>query len=101
MLDLSVIIVSWNAKSFLLRCLQSVTQETAQYDTEIIVVDNASTDGSAELVKEQFPYVKLVSNDTNLGFAKANNIGIKQSSGKHVCLINSDVEVLKGCFGTM
>ena len=96
-MDLSVIIVSWNAKAFLLECLLSVIQETAQYDTEIIVVDNASTDGSAELVKEQFPSVILVSNETNLGFAKANNIGIRQCTGKYMCLINSDVFVKKEC----
>ena len=96
-MDLSVIIVSWNAKAFLLECLQSVILETAQYDTEIVVVDNASTDGSAELVREQFPSVKLVSNETNLGFAKANNIGIRQCTGTYICLINSDVIVKKDC----
>lgn len=101
MMDLSVIIVSWNAKAFLIKCLQSVMQETAQYETEIIVVDNASTDGSVELVQERFPTVKLIRNDANLGFAKANNIGIKQSSGKYICLINSDIEVLEDCFSKM
>ena len=71
MVKLSVVIVSWNAKSFLLKCLQSVMQETSKYKTEIIVIDNASTDRSAELVEEQFPSIILVRNKTNLGFAKA------------------------------
>jgi hypothetical protein len=94
---LSLIIVSWNAKAFLLKCLQSVSQEATQCDSEIIVVDNASTDGSAALVKKQFPQMKLITNDTNLGFAKGTNIGIRQSKGKYICLINSDVVVKKDC----
>ena len=79
-MDLSIIIVSWNAREYLLKCLESVILETADHLTEIIVVDNASTDGSPEMVKEYFPDVKLICNDANYGFAKANNIGIKQSS---------------------
>jgi hypothetical protein len=64
---------------------------------EVIVVDNASTDGSPELVESSFPHVRLVRNASNLGFAKANNIGIRQSLGKYICLINSDVTVLEDC----
>lgn len=100
-MDLSIIIVSWNAKRLLLECLQSLTYEHSAYSTEIIVVDNASTDGSPEAVQEQFPHVKLVRNDANLGFAKGNNIGIKQSIGEYICLVNSDVKVLKGCLDRM
>ena len=98
MLDISIIIVSWNAKKYLEQCIASIIGETIKYQTEIIVVDNASTDGSVELVKGKFPKVKVICNDTNLGFAKANNIGIKQGTGKYICLINSDVEILQGCF---
>jgi len=101
MMDLSVIIVSWNAKEYLQKCLESLIPETMTHVTEIIVVDNASTDGSPEMVKERFPHVKLICNDANLGFAKANNIGIKQSKGKYICLINSDVVVLRGCIDRM
>lgn len=100
-MKLSVIIVSWNAKSFLLECLKSVIEQTAQFDTEIIVVDNASIDGSVDAVRAGFPQVKLIKNTANLGFAKANNIGIAQSSGEYVCLINSDVTVLEGCIRNM
>jgi GT2 family glycosyltransferase len=64
---------------------------------EIIVVDNASTDGSPESVKSRFPHVRLFCNDSNLGFAKANNLGISASTGRYACLVNSDVKVLKDC----
>jgi hypothetical protein len=64
---------------------------------ETIVVDNASSDGSAEMVRERFPDVRLICNEDNFGFAKANNIGIRQASGRYLALINSDVKVLDGC----
>lgn len=101
MVRVSIIIVSWNAKDFLLGCLQSLITEMSNYQTEIIVVDNASTDGSKKAVRQQFPFVKLICNETNIGFAKANNIGIMLSSGKYVCLINSDVTVKSGCIDLM
>ena len=93
----SVIIVSWNAKSYLEQCLASLTDRVCRYPMEIIVVDNASTDGSPECVRDCFPYVRLIRNNSNLGFARANNIGIAASTGKYVCLINSDVKVLDDC----
>lgn len=101
MLDLSIIIVSWNAKAYLQKCIESIIRETSNYKKEIIVVDNASTDGSGELIKEKFQQVVLICNDVNLGFAKANNIGIRKSTGKYILLINSDVEVSKGCIDQM
>lgn len=101
MIDLSIIIVSWNAKEFLSNCLQSLTHKISHHHSEIIVVDNASIDGSYELVQGQFPHVKLIRNNTNLGFAKANNIGIRESKGKYICLINSDVIVKENCIDNM
>lgn len=97
MKKLSVIIVSWNAKDYLVTCLHSLIQELIGVDAEIIVVDNYSSDGSSDIVEKIFPAVKLIRNDQNLGFAKANNIGIKASSGDYVCLINSDIVVNKNC----
>ena len=97
MLDLSIIIVNWNAKGFLLECLESVIEETSRYQTEIIVVDNASSDGSPQAVIEKFPNVILIRENRNLGFARGNNIGIRQSKGRYVALINPDVRLLKGC----
>ncbi len=61
------------------------------------MVDNNSTDGSPEVVETKFPQVRLIKNNENLGFARANNIGIRVSSGRYICLINSDVIVLDGC----
>jgi GT2 family glycosyltransferase len=93
----SIVIVSWNARHYLAQCLTTITQTVSKCTIETIVVDNASSDGSPELVSKEFPNVRLIRNEANLGFSKANNIGIRQSAGKYVCLMNSDVEVLDGC----
>ena len=97
MADVSIIIVSWNARELLLKCLESIPEGLGELEAEVIVVDNASTDGSAEGVRDLHPGVKLLVQSQNLGFAKANNIGIKESAAKYVCLINSDVVVLSKC----
>lgn len=97
----SIVIVSWNAKTYLTECLESLKGDAYAGPTEIIVVDNASTDGSAEMVRENFPDVTLVRNAENLGFAKANNIGIQQCVGEFVALVNSDVHVLPDCIATL
>ena len=93
----SVIIVSWNACDYLVQCLKSLTPDVCVYPMEIIVVDNASSDGSAEAVASRFPNVRLIRNSANLGFAKANNIGIAHSRGRYLALINSDVKLLPHC----
>ncbi len=98
---LSIIIVSWNAKDYLINCLESVFQGLEGVQAEVIVVDNYSSDGSADAVERLFPKVKLIRNDQNDGFAKANNIGIKLSNGEYVCLLNSDVIVRKNCFSQL
>jgi len=91
----SVIIVSWNGVKYLKNCLKSLLNE--QYpDLEIIVVDNASTDGSPEYVAKHFPDVKIIRNNRNLGFSKGINIGLKSATGKIVILLNQDTEVLPG-----
>jgi GT2 family glycosyltransferase len=97
MIDVSIIIVSWNAKQYLLDCLNSIVDTADECSQEIIVVDNASSDGSPDAVASLFPEVTLIRNKENLGFARANNIAIRTSSGRYVCLINSDVVVLDGC----
>lgn len=100
-MDLSFIIASWNARDHLSACLDTLTAELSDRRAEIIVVDNNSTDGSPEMVGERFPHVRLIRNDENLGFAKANNIGIRQSTGKYIVLVNSDVKVLEDCIDRM
>ncbi len=101
MIDLSIIIVNWNAKIYLAKCLESVISESKEYKIELIVVDNYSTDKSVEYLKENFPEVIVIQNNRNLGFSKANNIGISRSKGKFLCLINPDVILHKNCIGNM
>jgi GT2 family glycosyltransferase len=93
----SVIIVSWNAQDYLMQCLSSLTSEVCRYPMEIIVVDNASSDGSPDCVASKYPDVRLIRNTENFGFAKANNIGVSVSTGKYLCFVNSDVKVLPDC----
>jgi O-antigen biosynthesis protein len=92
-LEVSVIIVNYNVRDFLHQALVSIQKALKGIRSEIIVVDNASDDGSIEMVHRQFPSVKLISNQVNFGFAKANNIAIKQSRGKYLLLINPDTIV--------
>src|SRR5687768_14170401 len=87
---LSVIIVNYNVKYFLAQCLRSVEKAIKQIDAEIIVIDNASSDGSITYLQRQFPHVRFFSNKTNTGFGKANNQGLAQSSGDLVLFLNPD-----------
>ena len=95
-MTLSVIILSYNTKALLRQCLRSVfnlSSRLSDDSLEIIVVDNASTDGSPEMVKAEFPQVKLIKSPQNLGFAAGNNLGLKQAQGKYLMLLNSDTEI--------
>ena len=94
MINVSIIIVSWNTKEILRDCLNSIKQNAGDVIYEIIVVDNASKDSSTEMVKKNFPQVKLIESKVNLGFAAANNVGIKAASGDFLLLLNSDTVVL-------
>jgi GT2 family glycosyltransferase len=99
--DLSIIIVNYNVKEFLQNCINSIQKATKNITSEIIVVDNASDDGSVELLQAQFPEVKLFINEKNLGFSAANNIGLKYSSGKYLLLLNPDTIVEENTFDTL
>jgi len=92
--DVSVIIVNWNTKGLLRDCLSSVYEHAGEVDYEIIVIDNASTDGSASMVKNDFRQVILIENSKNRGFAAANNQGMAVAKGRYVLLLNSDTVVL-------
>jgi GT2 family glycosyltransferase len=94
---ISIVIVTWNGKRYALECLESLRAYPAQVPMEIIVVDNASTDGTPDAIRAEFPEVKVVETGANLGFAKGNNIGVALSRGKYVCLVNSDVVLHPGC----
>lgn len=101
MIDISIVIVTWNTKKIACECLDSLRQCQRDTAMEVIVVDNASSDGTPEAIAEQYPEVKLIRNESNMGFARANNVGIRASSGRYVCLINSDVIVSDGCLQAM
>jgi GT2 family glycosyltransferase len=101
MMDISVVIVGWNAKHYLELCLDSLVTAPPSRSTEIIVVDNASSDGSVEMIETRFPHVKLIRSDQNLGFAKGNNVAIRQCQGRYISLVNPDVKVLPGCLDAL
>ncbi len=93
-MDVSIIIVNWNTQKLLQNCLESVYAHAGNVDFEIIVIDNASTDGSADMVRDNFKNVVLIENRENRGFAGANNQGIAVAKGRYVLLLNSDTVVL-------
>jgi hypothetical protein len=93
MVDLSIIIVNWNTKEYLLQCVDSILQNKGSIPMEIIVIDNGSRDRSGEEVKRQFPGLHLIENGRNLGFAKAVNQGLRVSSGKYSLLLNPDTQL--------
>ncbi len=95
-MKLSIIIVNFNTKELLSRCLNSIFSHPCSEPFEVLVVDNASSDGSSEMIKQTYPQVKLISNQENVGFARANNRGIREAKGIYILLLNSDTEVQKG-----
>ena len=95
-MDLSILIVNWNTKDLLIQCLKSLEQTLKRLKMEVFVVDNGSVDGSVEPVREKFPEVIIIQNPMNLGFAKANNQGIKRSKGKYILLLNPDTQMKEG-----
>lgn len=100
-MDLSIIIVNYNVKEFLQNLIHSIEKASLNLAKEIIIVDNASDDGSVEFIKEKFPQIKLIANQKNLGFGKANNIGLMQATGKYILLINPDTLVAEDTFEQM
>ncbi len=92
-MDLSVVIVSWKVKDKLKANLSALFESQGDFKIEVFVVDNNSQDGSAEMIKEEFPQVKLIVNSENLGFASANNEAMKVSAGKYILLLNPDMQV--------
>ncbi|MEK7470564.1 MAG: glycosyltransferase, partial [Patescibacteria group bacterium] len=98
-MDLSIIITSFNTKSLLTSCIKSIKKNTSGIDYEIIVIDNASADGSAQAAKGLG--ANIIVNNDNLGFAIANNQGTKVSKGEYVLFLNSDTEVKNNVLGEM
>ena len=97
-MKLSVVIVSYNARSYLEQCLQSVQRALEGTEGEVFVVDNHSDDDSVETVRQHYPWVRLIENQENLGFAKANNQAIRQAQGDYILLLNPDTVVAEDTF---
>ncbi len=97
-MDISVIIVNYNVREFLNNALISLFKSLEGYSSEVFVVDNASDDGSVELVQKNFPQVKLIANATNVGFAKANNQALALSTGRYLLLLNPDTLIQEDTF---
>jgi GT2 family glycosyltransferase len=95
-IDLSVVIANWNTAALLKECLASLTSSSFDGLLEIIIVDNASSDGSVAMVRQEFPSVRLIENNCNPGFARANNQGITESGGRYILLLNSDTVMPSG-----
>jgi GT2 family glycosyltransferase len=96
MCRLTIIIVNTNTRELVCQCLESVYANSPECEFEIIVVDNASTDGSCEAIKARYPQVRLIRNERNFGFCSANNKAFEIARGKHMLLLNSDTIVLPG-----
>lgn len=97
-MQLSVIILNYNVRYFLEQCVYSVQKALAHINGEIIVVDNASSDDSCQMMRTKFPDVTLIVNQDNLGFPKGNNIGVAQAKGEYICILNPDTVVAEDTF---
>jgi GT2 family glycosyltransferase len=101
MMDISIIIIVWNAKDILKKCLESIKHYQTNLSIETIVVDNASTDGAREMVENEYRFTRLIKNPKNYGYAKACNIGIEVAGGNYICILNSDIILLPGCLDSL
>lgn len=97
-MKISVIILNYNVRYFLEQCIRSVEKALIGLESEIIVVDNASFDGSVEMVRANFPQVKLIANEENTGFSKGNNLGVEQATGEFISLLNPDTVIPQELF---
>lgn len=97
-MKLSVIIVNYNVKYFLEQCLHSVLRAVEDLHAEILVIDNASSDGSVDYLKPLFPSVDFIAGSTNLGFGKANNLALQQAKGEYILFLNPDTIIPEDCF---
>ena len=100
-MDLSIIIVNWNSVEYLKKCLESIYKETRSMQYEIVVVDNASYDGSDIVLENDFPEVIFIQSEENIGFARANNHGYENSSGRNLLFLNPDTEILDSAIDVM
>ena len=97
-MQLSIIILNYNVRYFLELCVSSVQNAIQNLDSEIIVIDNNSSDDSCEMMKNRFPKIKLIENKVNSGFSKGNNIGVDVAKGEYICILNPDTVVAEDTF---
>jgi N-acetylglucosaminyl-diphospho-decaprenol L-rhamnosyltransferase len=100
-MDLSIIFVNWNSLAFLRECLKSIYARPLACSLEIIIVDNDSPDKDIHAIKQEFPNLRIIESNVNLGFAGANNLGYRNSSGEFLLFLNPDTEVLDGSIETL
>jgi len=93
-MDLSIIIVNWNSKEFLRKCVGSILAHTDGIRFEVVVIDSASFDGSDKMLSEEFPGVRFIQSVANIGFARANNWASRETTGKYLLFLNPDTEVV-------
>jgi hypothetical protein len=100
-MDISVIILNYNTCELTVQAIESVLASETDYRYEVLVVDNASTDSSPDVIRSRFPQIRFIANEHNLGFAKGNNIGIREARGRYILLLNSDTVVERNTLETM
>ena len=98
-MKLSIVIVSYNVRTFVAQCLDSVQKASEGMEVEVFVVDNASADDTVSHIGRHYPWVKLIANEDNLGFSRANNIAIRQAQGEYILLLNPDTIVAEPMLG--
>lgn len=99
--DLSIIVVSYNVRELLLNCLESIFTFVKGISFEIIVIDNASNDGTVNALRDQFPSVRSITNSSNIGFARANNQGFRISRGHFILMLNPDIKIINDSISKM
>jgi N-acetylglucosaminyl-diphospho-decaprenol L-rhamnosyltransferase len=100
-MEISIIIVNWNSTDYVRGCIASIYEHTRDLSFEIIVVDNASPAGDAALLEQEFPHITLIKSSQNLGFAGANNLGFRYSTGKYVLFLNPDAKLVGSAINLM
>src|SRR3990170_4357170 len=100
-MDLSIVIVNWNSKEYLRKCINSILAETHGIEFEIVVIDNASFDGCDEMLRRHYPQVRFIQSERNLGFAKANNAAFHTTCGRDILFLNPDTELVNSAVAIM
>ena len=95
MQTISIILVNYNGQRFIRDCLESVVKQVQDINYEVIIVDNSSTDDSVKIIKDEFPFFRLICSDSNLGFGKANNLAVKHATGEHLLFLNTDTILIE------